>query len=266
MPYPWRRVLVPTDFSTAAAWAFDDAIRMAAATAAELVIVHVRMTRPTNPAELRFPGEPGLYDYAERHELETLRQRVERHDVELRTRLLVRHASEAGAEICRTAVDEEADLIVIATHARHHVAHWIIGSTTLAVACDSRVPVLSVRYGVQKRKALRKIVVPAGIGQAADGAAALAAAIAAHEGAEIHLISIADRGAEAAAGALLDELATRAIPGVPAMKRILGGSDAEREILRYCDDSGADMLAISRRVERDQGVIRKSAVPVLLVP
>ena len=43
--YPWRRILIPTDFSTASEWAFDDAIRIAGSTSAELLILHIRMTR-----------------------------------------------------------------------------------------------------------------------------------------------------------------------------------------------------------------------------
>jgi nucleotide-binding universal stress UspA family protein len=63
--FPWRRVLIPTDFSTAARWAFDNAIHLAGSTAAELLILHIRMTRASRPTELRFPADATLYDYAE---------------------------------------------------------------------------------------------------------------------------------------------------------------------------------------------------------
>jgi universal stress protein A len=275
MPYPWRRVLVPTDFSTAAAWAFDDAIRMAAATSAELIILHVRMTKPSNPSELRFPVDPALYDYAERLELENLQQRVERHDVALQTRLLVRSASDAGREICRTASDENVDLVVISTHARHHVARWIIGSTTLRVASDPKTPVLSVRYGIRKRGAMRKIVIAAHPGQRSDAAAVLAGAMAAREQAEVHLISVADRAGHAASEAFLDQLANRVLHGVAVTRRVIDGRDVEREILRYCESAGTDMVAIGHDIDGTEehpigptaaAVIRKSDVPVLIVP
>src|SRR5215212_8713253 len=74
--YPWRRILVPTDFSTASEWVFDDAVRLAGSTDAELVILHIRMTHRSNPTELRFPADPSLYDYAEQYELERLRKHV----------------------------------------------------------------------------------------------------------------------------------------------------------------------------------------------
>ena len=68
--YPWRRILIPTDFSTASEWAFDDAIHIAGSTGAELLVLHVRMTEPAKPDELRFPADDRVYEYAERFELE----------------------------------------------------------------------------------------------------------------------------------------------------------------------------------------------------
>ena len=73
--YPWRRILIPTDFSTASEWAFDDAIRLAGATGAELLILHIRMTRTSQPQELRFPADESIYAYAEQQELDALVRR-----------------------------------------------------------------------------------------------------------------------------------------------------------------------------------------------
>ena len=56
----FRRILIPTDFSTASEWVFDDAVRIAGGSGAELVIVHVRMTRTSHPDELRFPADASL--------------------------------------------------------------------------------------------------------------------------------------------------------------------------------------------------------------
>src|SRR5439155_27152254 len=76
--YPWRRILIPTDFSTASEWAFDDAIRIAGSTSAELLILHIRITRTSQPEQLRFPAGDAVYDYAEQQELQNLRERVKR--------------------------------------------------------------------------------------------------------------------------------------------------------------------------------------------
>lgn len=158
--YPWQRVLIPTDFSTAARWAFDNAIEVAGSTGAELVILHIRMTRRSKPGELRFAADESIYGYAEQYELDTLRERARQLNSSVRTRLLVRSAPDPGGEIQRAARDEAADLLVIPTHARHHVAHLIIGSTTMAVLSDPPAPVLAVRYGTKRRRHMRRLVVP----------------------------------------------------------------------------------------------------------
>ena len=98
--YPWRRILIPTDFSTAAEWAFDGAVALAGATGAELVILHIRITWPSD-GELRFPADDSIYEYAEEVELEKLRERVRHANASISTRKIVRIASDPGAEICR---------------------------------------------------------------------------------------------------------------------------------------------------------------------
>src|SRR5258708_8435364 len=90
--YPWRRVLIPTDFSPAARWAFDNAIHVAGSTGAELAILHIRMTLPSRPDELRFPADEVIYGYAEQYELEALRQRSRELNPSVLTPLLLLQA------------------------------------------------------------------------------------------------------------------------------------------------------------------------------
>src|ERR1043165_318772 len=153
--YPWRRILIPTDFSTAAEWAFDGAIALAGTTGAELVILHIRTTWSSDGA-LRFPADDSIYEYAEEVELEKLRERVRHANASIAARKIVRKASDPGEEICRAAAEETIDLIVIATHARHHVAHLLIGSTTMKVLTDPPAPVLAIPYGTKTRRGLRR--------------------------------------------------------------------------------------------------------------
>jgi nucleotide-binding universal stress UspA family protein len=274
MPYPWRRIVVPTDFSTAAEWAFDYAVNMAGSTGAELLILHIRMTRPSNPAELRFPADPSVYEYVEQAELESLRDRARRLNATVQSRMVVRHAPDPGAEICRTASQEHADLIVIATHARHHVAHLIIGSTTLEVLTNPPAPVLAVRYGIPRRPAMHRIVVPVHAGHDSFAAVALAAALATRESSEIHLISVspdpqADRLDEFLSNVVRDQLAGRAV-----VTKSIAGAEVERELIRYAGQIEADLIVLlhdSRSVVARigpiiDGILRKVDVPVLLVP
>ncbi|HWS72571.1 MAG TPA: universal stress protein, partial [Thermoanaerobaculia bacterium] len=188
----FRRILLPTDFSTASEWVFDDAVRIAGAEGAELLILHIRMTHRSKPDELRLPADPSVYEYAEQYELEKLRERIVRGNAAVQTRLVVQQAPDPGGAICSVAKDEAADLIIMSTHARHHVAHLILGSTTRNVITNPPAPVLVIRYGIPKRTALKRLVVPVHPKQVSHTALDLATRIVADNGGELHLITICD--------------------------------------------------------------------------
>lgn len=267
--FPWRRILVPTDFSTAAEWVFSDAVRIAAASAAEILILHIRMTWRSEPSQLRFPADSSLYEYAERHELELLEERARRQHASVTTRLVVRQAPEAGEEIRRVAVDENVDLIVIATHARHHVAHLLLGSTTLSVLNDPPAPVLAIRYGTRKRSGFHRIVVPVHLRQPTHPAVELAAAIAARDNGEVHLLSVCSNEEKSEAENLLGRLTQTIAAGVNTKCTITSGTDVEHEIVRYAETSDADAVFLNARSELSEkkvDIVRHLATPVMIVP
>ncbi len=268
--YPWHRIVVPTDFSTAAEWSFDSAIQMAGSTDAELIILHVRATRPSSPDELRFPADDELYEYAEQRELEKLRDHARRANATVPIHLVVQRAPDPGAAICRTAVEERADLIVIATHARHHVAHLIIGSTTLNVLSGAPVPVLAIRYGIRARLRMQKILVPIHHKQRSTVAASLAASIARREESEVHLIVVCDDLGQASAEALIEEMKAEVFAGVETKPILLKGKDIDAELVRYVRGAGADALFLNsgaHEISRlKQAIIRQVDTPVMLVP
>ena len=267
--YPWRRILLPTDFSTASEWVFDDAIRIAGASGAELIILHIRLTRSSNPGQLRFSADSSVYEYAERVELEKLRDRVKRANASVATRLLVKQAPDPGVEIFKTAKAEDVDLIVIATHARHHVAHLLIGSTTMSVITTPSCPVLAIRYGTPKRQGLRRIVVPVHLKQESHPALDLAAAVAGRQKSEIHLLTVCDDEERTDAQKLLDTLAATIPPSITVTRMIVRGSDVEKEICKYVERSNADALFVNAQAsvsEMKVDIIRQISAPVMVVP
>jgi nucleotide-binding universal stress UspA family protein len=256
----FRRILIPTDFSAASEWVFDDAVRIAGANGAEIVIMHVRMTRTSHPEELRFPADPAIYEYAEQQELERLRERVRRANASVATRMIVRQAPDPGNEICRTAIEEQADLIVISTHARHHVSHLFVGSTTTAVLKQPPAPVLAIRYGIRKRGSLRRVVVPVHFEQKSHAALELAKRMSS----EAHLVIICEEKDTTRAEEHLQQLA---VPG--SVTRVLQGGDAEKEIVRYAAKADADAIFLNADKEPTEGkldIIRHAPVPVMVVP
>ena len=267
--YPFRRILIPTDFSTASEWVFDDAVRLAGAMNAEIVVLHIRMTWESQPNELRLPADSSLYEYAEQQELERLRQRIRRANMNVATRLVVKQAPDAGKEIVRTAQEENADLIVIATHARHHVAHLLIGSTTLSVINNPPAPVMSMRYGIRKRTALRQIVVPVHLKQTSQSALDLARSIAEREKATLLLVTVCDEEERPLAQNLLDGMMNTLSPAVAVKTSLVRGNDVVREILKYVQKTDADLLVLNAELQLKQTkseIVRNSPVPVLVVP
>jgi len=268
--YPWRRILIPTDFSTAAEWSFDSAVKMAGATGAELIILHVRGTRASNPEELRFPADDALYEYAEQHELEKLRDHARRANATVPIRLVVQRAPHAGAAICKTAEDEHADLIVISTHARHHVAHLLIGSTTLNVLSSAPVPVLAIRYGIPAPRSLQRILVPVHAKQRSTAAATLAASIAARNNAEVDLLIVCDDADRGDAEAIVADMKAGVFAAVRTNAIVLPGKNVHVELVRYARKAGADALFLNAGAHEistlKQDIIRQVPTPVMLVP
>jgi len=268
--YPWRRIVIPTDFSTAAEWSFDSAVQLAGSTGAELIILHVRSTWTSNPKELRFPADDALYEYAERTELEKLRDHARRANATVPTRLVIQRAPDPGAAICRTAIEENADLIVISTHARHHVAHLLIGSTTMSVLSGAPVPVLAIRYGIKRRRGFGRILVPVHLKQHSTDAASLAASIAKREKSEVRLLIVCDDADHSAAQTLVNEMTGDLFAGVNVTPIILEGKDIDAELVRYARGAEADALFLNAPASeisaRKKDIIRQVDTPVMLVP
>ena len=265
--YPFRRILVPTDFSTASRWVFDECARIAAKTGAEILILHIRMTWESDPSELRFPADPALYEYAEKQELDRLREQLHHVGADIATRMIVKDAPEIGHEICRTAKEENADLIVVATHARHHVAHLLIGSTTLSVISEPPVPVLAIRYGTRKRESMQRMVVPVHPRQKSHAALDLALAIARPEKSEVHLLTICGEGEWRAANEHVAQI--KRGTDVPVTIHIVEGTDVPKEIVRYANESDADVIFLNAEGQMSEtkiGIIRHAATPVMIVP
>jgi nucleotide-binding universal stress UspA family protein len=142
----FRRILHPTDFSTASTPAFRRVVALARACRAPVVLVHV-MTPPSP-----FIGEgapPATYT-----DLLTLARRSAKRRlaaVLARARRLGVRAQVVFAEglpadeILRAARRSHADLIVMGTHGRTGVSRMFMGSVAERVVRESRCPVLTVR-------------------------------------------------------------------------------------------------------------------------
>jgi nucleotide-binding universal stress UspA family protein len=142
-----RRILHPSDFSSAARAAFARAVAMARAERAELLLVHV-MT-PVIPLMGDGYISPNIYDDMERSMRAHGQTQIDK---------LVAKAKAAGARarglllegtpadrIVRAARSYHADVIVIGTHGRTGLARVFLGSVAERVVGTAPCPVLTVR-------------------------------------------------------------------------------------------------------------------------
>lgn len=143
-----RRMLHPTDFSTASNAAFAKSLTEARESRSELVLVHV--LSPVIPMAAGEPYvTPLVYEQMNmsarawaQKQLDRLLAKAKSARVRARGLLLEGVAHE---QIVRAAKRQRADVIVMGTHGRTGVARFFLGSVAARVAAMARCPVLTVR-------------------------------------------------------------------------------------------------------------------------
>lgn len=146
---PFVRILSPTDFSAASLEALDRAVEVATSFQAELLLVHVVEPMPAVTPDFGYglevaPYEDGVYADTEERLQEVIERRV---PPEVKSRALLRYG-EPSREIVKIAEEENADLIVIATHGLTGWRHLVFGSVAEKVVRLAGCPVLSLRIPV----------------------------------------------------------------------------------------------------------------------
>lgn len=146
----FAKILVPTDFSAASVEAFAHARDLATAFRdgrSEVVLVHV-MEMPQYPtlfegsALVVPPVDDRLRDQLRRQLDELAQEHFGRHGVPARALL---REGPPTQELLDCAAEEQADLLVIATHGYTGLRHMLLGSTTEQVVRHAPCPVLTVR-------------------------------------------------------------------------------------------------------------------------
>ncbi len=143
---PFRRILVATDFGEASEPALHEAIDLAKESAAELLIAHAYQHPSVIEAQSVAAGVYEEWD------------RVLRNQVEERLRPIVAQAQKEGVRagalilagapdqaITAAAKENNADLVVMGTHARKGVSRFLLGSVAARVVATAPCPVLTVR-------------------------------------------------------------------------------------------------------------------------
>ena len=138
LAFKLKRILVPVDFSDCSKKALQYAIPFAKQFDAELVLLHVIDVTPIAP-EVGFVDAQGIPE--SREELLCLQKAIGK---DVRSTTLIRTGA-PYLQIAQTAVECQADLIIISTHGRKGLSRVVMGSTTERVVRHAHCPVLIVR-------------------------------------------------------------------------------------------------------------------------
>lgn len=155
-----KLILVPTDFSEAAAHALRYASALGERFAAHLLVIYADpfiLPADLPPNGAGFPQSSAeMIEESREQLLKHAEQNISNH-VAFNTRVLV--ASPVDA-IVEQACDIGADLIVMGTHGRTGLRRLLIGSVTEAVMRAATVPVIAVNTFAPEHAPVRKILCP----------------------------------------------------------------------------------------------------------
>jgi nucleotide-binding universal stress UspA family protein len=141
-----RRLLHPTDFSSASGPAFKLALELAK-NRATLLLLHVLPPVPLVPDVY---VAPSVYERLRQAHEQSARQRLDRLRLKaatagVRASAVLRDASSPPEEIVRVARAKRIDIIVMGTHGRGGIAKMFLGSVAERVVRTATRPVLTVR-------------------------------------------------------------------------------------------------------------------------
>lgn len=150
--YPFRKILVPTDFSSCSDSALELGARMARDMGAALVALHViDLGHVPADATIRTALHPNgitVHDHIVELAERELAHRVDRYaqDIPFRSSRVAFGAPVQA--ICAAVTELGADLVVMGTHGRGGFAHVVMGSVAEKVLRLAKRPVLTVREEV----------------------------------------------------------------------------------------------------------------------
>jgi nucleotide-binding universal stress UspA family protein len=146
-----RHILVPIDFSDSSKRALDYAVGLAQTFGAKLTLLHV-VELPSYVTDAHAPVHVSmaLRDYLQGHaqrELAHLPSEGSGAPVEIARQVVI---GVPHQQILETAVAEQVDWIVMATHGRTGLSHLVMGSVAERVVRTAPCPVLTVRPVIER--------------------------------------------------------------------------------------------------------------------
>ncbi len=292
-----QSILVPVDLTGGSRYAYSIARDLAEKFHAAIHVLYVTPT--AGPFEMLFRqmGEGENAAMSEEHErsvLEALERDYAGYDP-------IKHIHRKGTSVAETVLayaDEcEIDMIVMATRGHRGLEHPVLGGVTGDIVRHTTRPVLTVRTRSDERVdfgGFRRVAAAVDFAGESREVVRAAKQIASSYGASVTILFVAeehqvpvfsDTGLISVMTLKVDEeIAARAADALKQLDEETGSSDLERdhvvlrgkpsrEIVRYAEESGVDLIVIGRRGHSPheglllgtvtEHVVRRSSCPVL---
>jgi universal stress protein A len=140
-----KNILVPTDMSEGAEEALDFACELAQKFGATVHLVNVIGIPTLGVPELGIALTSTMIDGMVRDNEKALRELAARKTACGNIGQVLLRTGDARDQICQTAKEIGADLIVMGTHGRRGVTRALLGSVTEAIVRSAPCPVLTIR-------------------------------------------------------------------------------------------------------------------------
>lgn len=155
----WKTLLVPHDFSPCADAALAQAADLALVHGASILVLHVSSLPPNVPADARIaPPDAKEAQRLDEYVLRGVNERLGAIAAPLRAGGLVVDArariGDVEDEILAAVASEGVSAIVMGTHGREGLSHFLVGSIAEKVVRRSPVPVVTVRTPGARAKAI----------------------------------------------------------------------------------------------------------------
>ncbi len=258
---PIERILFPTDFSETAEMAKTHAAALARSLGAEIVVLHVRTIFRDDPQLLaRHLNGNGKPNPESRPEPEPLPVKLAK-DLKVR-HLVMRDISPAEA-ILRCAETEKAGLVVMGTHGRTGLKHFMLGSVAEEVVREAGCPVITVGPNSKLTGRYRRVLAGFDFSDHSRAAVRVAAVMARHLNARLGVLFVLQQELHPAYEVYFESATVSAIPAIEKQVReglgpicedagltrfdvtvTMGAGKTAREIGGFVQDSRADLLVL----------------------
>lgn len=141
--FNFHRILIPTDFSSVSQAAIEAGANLADKKSAELFLLHAQA-----PAAVLPPLEMSALPVVPTDDGTAIRKRLEQLPVPAGLHRLPVHREVVNGDPERVIAEfvekHDIDVIVMGTHSRSALSHFILGSVTESVVRHSKCPVLTI--------------------------------------------------------------------------------------------------------------------------